>query len=140
MVGYCTNIHPQFRPDFWRRVGAPVGLWLPAHQVENADRGLLKDFEVFTMNGFPYGNFHSERVKYSVYEPNWCDPRRAEYTMQLALLLSQIACVDSPTISTLPLGWALWDHEIDAAARALVDVAGKLAWLDKHVRICLEPE
>jgi hypothetical protein len=34
----------------------------------------------------------------------------------------------------------LWDHEIDAAARALVDVTEKLVWLDTPIRLCLEPE
>jgi hypothetical protein len=140
VIGYCTNIHPTFRPDFWRRVGAPVGLWLPAHEVEHADKELLKEFRVFTMNGFPYGNFHSESVKYSVYEPNWCDPRRASYTFDLARLICDISCVEEPTISTLPLGWGLWDAEIDEAARALRELAVKLQWLSRPVRICLEPE
>jgi hypothetical protein len=140
VIGYCTNIHAEFRPDFWRRVDAPVGLWLPAHAVECADKELLREFKVFTMNGFPYGNFHSESVKYSVYEPNWCDSRRVDYTVNLARLLTEIACVDEPTISTLPLGWALGSHELDEAARALVEVAGKLQWLSRPVRICLEPE
>jgi hypothetical protein len=136
VIGYCTNIHPQFRPDFWRKIDAPVGLWLPASEVANADKSLLKEFKVFTMNGFPYGDFHSQSVKYSVYEPNWCDPRRARYTLELAALLSEIACVEEPTISTLPLGWALSSVEVEAAARALVDVAARIA----PVRLCLEPE
>jgi hypothetical protein len=115
-------------------------LWLPAHAVESADKELLRDFQIFTMNGFPYGDFQAERVKHAVYEPNWCDPRRVEYTMALATLLSEIAYVDEPTISTLPLGWGLWDHEIELAARHLVDVAEKLVWLDKKIMLCLEPE
>jgi hypothetical protein len=140
VIGYCTNIHAEFRPDFWRQVGAPIGLWLPAHAVETADKGLLKEFRVFTMNGFPYGNFHSERVKYEVYEPNWCDPRRARYTLDLARLLCEISCVDVPTISTLPLGWGLQPGEIESAARALVDIAAQMASLERPVRLCLEPE
>ena len=140
MIGYCTNIHPEFRPEFWRELNCPIGLWLPAHAVKNADKGLLREFKVFTFNGFPYGDFHGERVKYSVYEPNWADPRRLDYTVELATLLSQIACVDEPTLSTLPLGWGMWDQEIDQAARALVDVAERLTWLDRPIRVCLEPE
>jgi hypothetical protein len=140
VIGYCTNIHPEFRPDFWRKVGVPVGLWLPAQAVATADKSLLRDFQIFTMNGFPYGDFHGERVKHAVYEPNWCDPRRVDYTVELAKLLSEIAYVDAPTISTLPLGWGLWDHEIDLAARNLVDVVEKLVWLDKKITLCLEPE
>ena len=107
MIGYCTNIHPEFRPEFWRQLGVPVGLWLPASAVESADRGLLREFSVFTLNGFPYGDFHGERVKHAVYSPDWADTRRADYTIALARLLCEIACVDEPTLSTLPLGWDL---------------------------------
>jgi hypothetical protein len=138
VIGYCANIHPQFRPEFWRRVNAPLGLWLPAGA--KVDKGLLKEFQIFTMNGFPYGNFHSQSVKYSVYQPNWCDPRRLEYTLELAELLCDIACVDEPTISTLPLGWGLSREEIELAAKNLTELAQKLAHLPKRVLICLEPE
>ncbi len=140
MIGYCTNIHPQFRPDFWRKVGAPVGLWLPADAVATADRGLLREFQVFTLNGFPYGDFHGARVKYDVYVPDWTDLRRADYTLALARLLVDIACVDEPTISTLPLGWGLSPEQVDVCARALIEVAEQLATLDKPIRLCLEPE
>ena len=29
------------------------------------------DAYVFTINGFPYGNFHGSRVKEQVYRPDW---------------------------------------------------------------------
>jgi hypothetical protein len=140
VIGYCTNIHAEFRPEFWRQVGAPVGLWLPAEAVVTADRGRLRDFQVFTLNAFPYGDFHGARVKYDVYRPDWTDPRRAEYTLDCARLLAEIACVDEPTLSTLPLGWGLGADEIEACALSLVGVAEKLSTLSRPIRICLEPE
>jgi hypothetical protein len=138
MIGYCTNIHSEFRPEFWRQLNCPVGLWLPAHAVSQVDKGLLRDFEIFTFNGFPYGDFHSERVKYDVYRPDWCNPLRIGYTIELAKLLSEIACVDEPTISTVPIGWNVRD--LDRAAHNLVEVAKVLSTFEKKIMICLEPE
>ena len=37
----------------------------------------------YTLNGFPYGDFHQEVVKHRVYEPTWWQPERLHYTMQL---------------------------------------------------------
>ena len=39
-----------------------------------------KNCYVFTINGFPYGNFHGERVKEQVYRPDRSTPDRLEYT------------------------------------------------------------
>ncbi len=39
---------------------------------------------VFTINGFPYGQFHATAVKANVYRPDWRTPQRREYTMLLA--------------------------------------------------------
>src|SRR5207247_10286237 len=61
--------------------------------------------EVVTLNGFPYGDFHAERVKEEVYRPDWTDVRRHHYTLDLAHLLCELlpADVQAGTISTLPL-------------------------------------
>jgi hypothetical protein len=53
--------------------------WLDAH-----------DCYVFTINGFPFGQFHGTRVKENVYRPDWTDPRRLEYTTRLFDLLAQL--------------------------------------------------
>src|SRR6185503_16756135 len=47
---------------------------------ELAGRGLY----VFTLNGFPFGGFHAERVKEAVYRPDWTEPARLEHTRRLA--------------------------------------------------------
>jgi hypothetical protein len=53
--------------------------WLDAH-----------DCYVFTINGFPFGQFHGTRVKENVYRPDWSDVRRLEYTTRLFDLLAQL--------------------------------------------------
>jgi hypothetical protein len=48
------------------------------------------DYYVPTINGFPYGAFHGERVKERVYLPDWRDPERLAYTNVLAELLAAL--------------------------------------------------
>ena len=58
---------------------------------------------VFTINGFPYGNFHGTRVKEQVYRPDWTTPERLAYTNLLFDLLAELSdegCEGS--VSTLP--------------------------------------
>ena len=168
-LGYCTNVHAA---DTARDVMASlagvaarvrsllaldtlgVGLYLSRRAAAEVDPPALRDFlaahglYVFTLNGFPYGDFHGERVKEAVYTPDWTDPRRAEHTLRLAAILDALAPDDVavPTISTVPLGWRPgWDADrTTAAARALVAVADALhARVEqggRPVRICLEPE
>lgn len=64
---------------------------------------------VFTINGFPYGAFHGERVKENVYKPDWTEAARLDYTCRLASLLCEL---DPPenygSISTLPGTYKDW--------------------------------
>lgn len=45
---------------------------------------------VFTINGFPYGNFHGARVKEQVYVPDWQTSERLDYTKRLFDILVQL--------------------------------------------------
>ena len=45
---------------------------------------------VETLNGFPYGNFHGQRVKEHVFQPDWTTPERFEYTCNLFRILARI--------------------------------------------------
>jgi hypothetical protein len=45
---------------------------------------------VFTINGFPFGKFHGQRVKEQVYAPDWTTAERLEYTNRLFDLLAQL--------------------------------------------------
>jgi sugar phosphate isomerase/epimerase len=168
-LGYCTNVHAGESVaevlDSLRRVAVPVrerlgvdalglGLYLSHRAASEVDARKLRDaldglgLYAFTLNGFPYGGFHAERVKEAVYRPDWTDPRRAEHTLTLATILDAIAPpeVAEPTISSLPLGWRIgWSAEhTDAAARALVGVARELRARaergGRRIRICLEAE
>ncbi len=58
---------------------------------------------VFTINGFPYGQFHGARVKEQVYRPDWTSNNRLEYTKLLFDILSKILPSGiSGSVSTLP--------------------------------------
>ncbi|WP_038171436.1 metabolite traffic protein EboE [Verrucomicrobium sp. BvORR106] len=128
-LGYCTNIHRgetwaqtwRTLEDYTLRVrdrvagGKPYGIGL--RLGEQASRELaepcqLAEFQewlekhncyVFTINGFPYGNFHGERVKEQVFKPDWTSKDRLEYTNRLFDILSQLLPKGmSGSVSTLP--------------------------------------
>jgi len=79
----------------------PVGLYLSAASArELSRRDRLERFreflsqrrlEVATLNCFPYGGFHAESVKLEVYRPDWCDPRRVDFTVAAARALAELA-------------------------------------------------
>ena len=135
------------------------GLWLSQHAAEylGQEQARLAEFResldknkirLMSLNGFPYGDFHSASVKEKVYEPDWSDPRRLQYTLTLAGILAD--CLPQPlqtgTISTLPLGARRdWSAEKQQQAlRALCQAAGALERLQEDtghsIRICLEME
>ena len=66
---------------------------------------------VETLNGFPYGNFHGQRVKERVFQPDWTTPERFEYTCNLFRILALIGDeqADRLTVSTLPASHS-WFH------------------------------
>ena len=58
---------------------------------------------VFTVNGFPYGNFHGTIVKENVYSPDWRSAQRVQYTCLLADILARLLPPDiTGSISTVP--------------------------------------
>ena len=61
------------------------------------------DCYVFTINGFPYGQFHGTRVKEQVYAPDWTSPERLVYTNLLFDLLAELLPDGvEGSVSTLP--------------------------------------
>jgi sugar phosphate isomerase/epimerase len=126
---YCTNIHPgeslddvqrivrEHLPRVRERLGVTgpfgVGLRLSARAAEELDdearlsafRALLHEHAlyVFTINGFPHGNFHGERVKESVYRPDWREDARVAYSDRLARLLAALLPEGAfGSVSTVP--------------------------------------
>lgn len=171
---YCSNVHPGDDLDTviqgLTRFIAPVGrarglsrcgtgLWL-SHAVattlatQPAERQRFRTaldqagVSLFTLNGFPYGDFHARAVKAAVYRPDWSEPERGIYTLQLAEILAECLPEDQAegTISTLPLGFAPdWnDERREAALRQLCETARALAQLrersGRSIRVCLEME
>lgn len=126
---YCTNIHPgeswseiragltRYLPRVKREISPDqamgVGLRLSAIAADElSDPTALEEFRrfladggfyVFTINAFPYGNFHGARVKEQVYQPDWRAPERVRFSIQVADLVSKLAPEGmAASISTVP--------------------------------------
>ncbi|HVW23921.1 MAG TPA: metabolite traffic protein EboE [Polyangiaceae bacterium] len=178
-LSYCTNIHPGESLAEVRRAivdhvakvkramdvqrGFGVGLRLSARaSSELAEPGALEAFRalldeqgcyVFTVNGFPFGAFHGEKVKEAVYRPDWLEPERVAYSDRLAAQLAALLPdgVDG-SVSTVPGAFAprlgvtaseraqgeerVVEHLI-AHAAALFRIREQTG---KLVELCLEPE
>lgn len=173
-LGYCTNVHAG--DDLATTVGnlerhalavraavSPdhpmgIGLWLAARAAKELlrerrtewlaswlrDAGLIP----YTLNGFPYGDFHQRVVKHQVYHPTWWEPARLEYTLDLIAIQHALLPEGMPgTISTLPIAWGeprpTHDQLLRSAAQ-LRAVADRLRCLEREtgrlICLCLEPE
>lgn len=130
-LSYCTNVHPgvtvaeviagirRYTAEVQQTLGAPIaaGLWLaqPVVAELQRDAGRLQELgdalrhanlTTYTFNAFPYGNFHSERVKEQVYLPDWTQPARLDYTISCARVLAQLLPEGvEGSLSTVPLGF-----------------------------------
>ncbi len=175
---YCTNIHPganwtstfqslkDYVPGIKEEISSkkPFGLGLrlsnKASEELNTESNLqelkqwLQDQEVyvFTMNGFPYGNFHDERVKDQVHAPDWTTSDRLKYTKrlfdQLAYLLPEGV---EGGISTSPISYKYWhptkrskEEAFEKGAKNLAEVVWHLYQLEettaKYMHLDIEPE
>ncbi len=173
-TGYCTNVHAGadlattqanlekyalevkrlYSPD--RPMG--VGLWLAAGVARTlreeqrirpfADWLRAHGLVPFTLNGFPYGNFHQAVVKHDVYQPTWWQRERLDYTLDLIALLDQLLDAGQEgSISTLPIAWGTphpSEEQIRSAGEKLRAVADHLRQLEERtgrlIYLCLEPE
>ncbi|MCU0429558.1 MAG: metabolite traffic protein EboE [Cytophagaceae bacterium] len=132
---YCTNIHsgehwvevfekiqeyvPKVREEVSPEKPFGIGLRLSnAASIEILQGDALQEFSawlqdqhlyVFTINGFPFGNFHHSRVKDDVHTPDWTTADRADYTCRLISILSALLPegIDG-SISTSPLSYKPW--------------------------------
>lgn len=132
---YCTNIHPgrnwtedfeQLQKNFPQIRQAvspdqPMGLGLRLSNEASlalSEQTTLDEFKqwlkendtyVFTMNGFPYGEFHRTVVKADVHTPGWTSDARKTYTIRLFRILEQLLPEGMDGgISTNPLGYRHW--------------------------------
>ncbi len=173
-MGYCTNVHAGATWELTKRnlethalevkrLVSPhepmgIGLWLSARAArEVIEENRIEEMRdwlsehglfVFTMNGFPFGDFHDCIVKHRVYRPHWGEQARANYTRDLiAILVELIPERSEGSISTLPLGWrADFNAPTDAslASSHLRSIAIELGRIEqregKLIHIDLEPE
>lgn len=151
---YCSNIHPgetwdevraqldRHAPKVKARVAPEqefgIGLRLSAiAAAQLAEPGTLAEFRdflarerlyVFTINGFPYGEFHGAPVKEKVYLPDWRDEARLDYSNLLADIMADLlpdAGDLNGSISTVP-------GAFKPAVRGLRDVSAMAANLVRH--------
>jgi hypothetical protein len=171
-LAYCTNIHPAESWDETRRMlrdhvlavrdlvcadGESFGIGLRLSAVaarellENDCLPAFRDWlaenrcHVFTINGFPYGSFHGTRVKERVFQPDWSDPARVEYTKNLFRILAVIARKDTgASVSTLPGSHKTFHADESLIRRNLIELADWLESLAKETghdfHLGLEPE
>jgi sugar phosphate isomerase/epimerase len=171
---YCLNIHPGERLDdvlaalrgpasaVARRVagGKPFGVGLrlgalavqalesPARRAELKAALAEQNLYAFTINGFPYGSFHGEKVKAAVYQPDWRTTQRLDYTKALAdLLVDLLPAGLTGSISTVPGSYRAWlktDGDTGAICNRLLDAVQHLHGLrlrtGKVIQLALEPE
>jgi sugar phosphate isomerase/epimerase len=100
---------------------------------------------VFTINGFPYGSFHGTRVKEQVFRPDWADPARLDYTMDLFKILAAIAQPGTgASVSTLPGSHKSFNADESLVQRNLIRLAQHLEELAAETghdfHLGLEPE
>jgi sugar phosphate isomerase/epimerase len=172
-LGYCTNVHPgqsvaeidsgldRYTVAVQHNLNRPLaaGLWLARpvttellqserSLAEFAERLQQRQLACYTLNAFPYGDFHSERVKENVYIPDWSKPERLEYTSDCARILSALMPAGTEgSISTVPLGFKEFTHPDDFLERSgeqLIELARRLDALydetGKLIRLAIEPE
>jgi sugar phosphate isomerase/epimerase len=173
-LSYCTNVHPgrsvaevlagidRYTVAVRERFGHPLaaGLWLaspvaselvasPTALADLAEVLRSRGLTCHTLNAFPFGDFHNERVKDAVYLPDWSDPARTIYTQQCATILSRLlpADVAEGSISTLPLGFKGHVKPTDFEDRCIAALLDLARFLDdlrqrtgKTIRLAIEPE
>jgi len=172
-LSYCTNVHPgrtvaevidgvtTYSADVQRQLDFPMaaGLWLSAsvvreltespEQLEQLAQTLWQhDLCCYTLNTFPFGDFHSDRVKEQVYLPDWASSARINYTEQCAAILAQLLPEGAEgSLSTVPLGGRMNPHGADFHAVCfsyLIRLAKYLHQLyettGRRIRLGLEPE
>lgn len=171
-LAYCTNIHPA---ESWKQTRAvlatntlavrdlvgsrdepyAIGLRLSAQAARELLQGdelaRFKDWlvsenaYVFTINGFPYGDFHGTRVKEKVYQPDWTSPARVEYTKELFTIVSELTPKGiGGSVSTLPGSFKAFHANEEIIRRNLIELAAFLDALsdvsERDLHLGLEPE
>ncbi|OYW25076.1 MAG: hypothetical protein B7Z55_00395 [Planctomycetales bacterium 12-60-4] len=171
-LSYCTNVHPgrtlqevqagvdRYTLPIRQGFGQPLaaGLWLARSVIDELqDQSSVtriaqfladRDIPCYTLNAFPYGDFHSDRVKEQVYLPDWTTPERERYTLDCARLLATLLPDNADgSISTVPLGFKTLAKDpafLTRCCERLISTAVALARLREStgrcIRLAIEPE
>ena len=173
-IGYCTNVHAgpdlettqanllqyasKVKQQFSPETPMGVGLWLAAPAAASLrDPAQLAAFRdwlnhqglvPFTLNGFPYGDFHTEIVKHKVYKPTWFESHRLTYTTNLIDALHGLLPEGMEgSISTLPIAWdrkSMTSQQWQQTSQQLLQLCHYLHRLEQEtgrlIYVCLEPE
>lgn len=175
---YCSNIHPG---EQWHQVFENLRTHIPAirkqlewegafgiglrlsHEASIAleepenllvfqDWLIAENAYVFTMNGFPYGDFHRTVVKDQVHAPDWTTQERKAYTRRLVKILATLIPTGGEGgISTSPISYRHWftdeqatKQAFETASRNLLDLVGLMATIEqetqKFIHLDIEPE
>lgn len=168
---YCTNIHPgetweEVSTSVWQNVlkvkervspdaPFPVGLRVSARAAREATTESAVEFLeelgqsgcfIPTINGFPFGSFHGDRVKEQAYLPDWRSRERVQYTLDLVRLLNVwLPNGITGSISTVPVGYRahLNRQDFPLIRENLLSVLKELegaAEGGKRIILALEPE
>ncbi|MEO1374546.1 MAG: metabolite traffic protein EboE [Cyanobacteria bacterium J06635_10] len=176
---YCTNIHPgeewsqvfanlvQYIPPLKKKLSPHGAFGIGLRLADAASRTILEgnalqefkswlnehDLYVFTLNGFPYGGFHSQVVKDKVYQPDWSKLERLEYTLRLTNILAELLPDEiEGSISTVPLSYKPWFEgnqflQAKVISSATIHIAQVVAQMvriraatEKVLHLNLEPE
>ena len=84
LAHHCLAVKQRFAPDqpmgvgLWVAAPAAKKLLQPQRLTEFSEWLAAEQLIPFTLNGFPYGDFHEPVVKHRVYHPTWFDPERVE--------------------------------------------------------------
>ena len=173
-LAYCTNIH---RGETWRetfdslknhalavrekvcpREPFAIGLRLSNQAAVELDQPpALLEFQrwlekngcyIFTINGFPFGQFHGKRVKEQVYAPDWTSPERLAYTNRLFDLLARLlpAGIEG-SVSTVPGSFKEFIHSDEQKKlirenlwRCVEHISRTSARAGRKLQLGLEPE
>lgn len=172
-LSYCTNVHPgrtvaevrqglaAYTAKVREQLNQPLaaGLWLANPVIEELGRQaggaerLAEELAgqnlcCYTLNAFPFGDFHSARVKENVYVPDWTQPARLEYTTRCAEALATLMPEGiEGSISTVPLGFKAFERPADFLDRSIAQLLELAESLDdlhdstgKVIRLAIEPE
>ena len=172
-LSYCTNVHPgrtlaevqhglqTYTTELQKNAHDPIaaGLWLARSVVDDILRvpdGVAKfadwltehDLSCHTLNAFPFGDFHSERVKENVYLPDWSTHDRRDYSLDCARVLAGLLPADTTgSISTVPLGFAGFSHPENFEDLCFANLCHTAQRLDelhsatgRKIRLAIEPE